>query len=149
MTTYLTEITDPNDTGEIRIGDLEQTRNLGPAIIAALTRISPNLRSADATEVIPIVEEPLFTQFSSAVYGTATDPSLTGEVLDLDTGGYPKPKPLPKPKLRHAIPARTRQDGDPGRHRAAPPRWMRWSVRLGWLLVGAASGTLAVLAVIR
>lgn len=152
MTDLITR--DPNDTGEIP-GD--STRNLKPEIRQALLHVSPNLRSADATEVIPIVEEPLFEQFRQ--------PSLTGEILNLDTGGYPKPKPIPKPSkhawnnragdfptVRRSVPELVPGAVDwnrPPQHRAPAPGWTRWLVGSGSVLFVLASVVVAVLAVIR
>lgn len=148
---------DPNDTGDIppiedtlRI-DLERTRNLGPQI-AHVMNVSPNLRSADATEIIPLFEDPILV--NPARPADLTDVTLTGEILALDDRPYPKPPPPPKPQWaqpasHHAVVSRPLAKPKPGRgrHRAATPWWV--ALVLGLLVVGAAAGALSVLAVIR
>lgn len=111
----------------------------------------PSLRSADATEVISIVEPVLFAQLRQ--------PDLAEEILGYDPGGYPPvPRPTPPPPpspswnerfaeyppVRRAVP-RVRSERDPGRHRAAP-RWTRWAIGVGSVLVLGSAFTLGVLA---
>lgn len=110
----------------------------------------PSLRSADATEVISIVEPVLFAQLRQ--------PDLAEELFGYDPGGYPPmPPPLPPapklawndrfaeyPPVRRAVP-RVRSERDPGRHRAAP-RWTRWAIGVGSVLVLGSAFTLGVLA---
>lgn len=149
MTDLITR--DPNDTGEIIRAELEETQNLGPKIAAALANISPNLRSAAATEVITICEEPILV--NPARPATLEDATLTGEILALDTGGYPKPSSLPKPPKGWNVPAgehpivRPRDGRDPGRHRARTPVGWWLAAGFGLLVAGWAAGVINVLAV--
>lgn len=155
-------LAEPNDTGEIppptaldetlRI-DLERTRNLGPQI-AHVMNVSPNLRSADATEIIPLFEDPILV--NPARPADLTDVTLTGEILALDDRPYPKPPPLPKPKWaqpasHHALVRRRLAKPKPGRgrHRAAAPKWTGRLIWSGSVLFVLAAAVVAVLAVIR
>jgi hypothetical protein len=59
---------------------------------------------------------------------------------------------LTEPAAEHPIvpaAARSRRDGDPGRHRAADPAWLWWMVAGGALLATSSVTTLIVLAVAR
>lgn len=153
MTDLITR--DPNDTGEIP-GD--STRNLKPEIRQALLHVSPNLRSADATEVILVREDPLFAQLRGVLYDSPPVASLTGEILALDDRPYPPvPPPAPpapkwaQPASHHALVRRRLATPKPGRgrHRAAAPKWTGRLIWSGSVLFVLASVVVAVLAVIR
>lgn len=130
----MTQTLNPNDTGEIRRTPGDATTNLAPHITQALAHVSPNLRSADATEIIPLFEAPLFEQFRQPEPSPPKPPTWDGPALSLPT-------------------VRTAVDRSRGRVVGKPPRLRRGRhrqpvSRLGWALVGAGLTVLALAAAV-
>lgn len=144
---------DPNDTGDIPV-DTAQTARID---IGEATRVIRPEHILHPTTIRRQIDETAVFNYPVTIAVIGGDPSLTGEILALDTGGYPPvPKPTP-PQPKHAtwtgrvgeFPTVRPQVPRPGRgrHRAPSRHWV--AVVAGLLIVGASVGALVVLAVIR
>lgn len=140
----MTQTLNPNDTGDIPRGATDETIHIVLDDPGATQPIRPDLITAPFPALRRQIDETAVIRYPVTIAVIGGDPSLTGEILALDTGGYPPvPKPAP-PKPKHAtwtgrvgeFPT-VRPAGAADRPRIRGGRHRRPVSRLGWALVGS------------